>query len=103
MASKWAKAPEHHDPAGVATNAREFLDAGLTPVRCHGCASEVLVRKSSPMQTSVQWHSDPATTCPEFAARVADGEVRARIDTCARLRESIEKAVADGRVAVPDA
>jgi hypothetical protein len=100
---KWAKAPQHHDPAGVVPNAWEFLDAGLTPVRCLGCASEVLVRKSSPMQTSVQWSSDPATTCPEFASRVAAGEVRARIDTCARLRESIEKAVADGRVAVPDA
>ena len=103
MPTNWAKAPDHHDPGAVAANTREFLESGLTPVRCHACLSEVRVRKASVAQTSVQWSSDPAATCPEFAARVAAGELGARIDTCPKLRASIEDAVADGRLAVPDA
>jgi hypothetical protein len=80
----------------------EFLTAGLTPVRCDSCASRVLVRKSSPRHTSVQWTTAPAATCPEFAARVAAGELSARIDGCPRLRTSIELAAAEGRIEVPD-
>ncbi|HEY7593220.1 MAG TPA: hypothetical protein VH969_08695 [Actinophytocola sp.] len=101
--ASWAKAPDHHDAAAVEANTREFLDSGLTPVRCHACATEVRVRKASELQTSVQWSADPASTCPEFAARVAAGELSARIDTCPKLRASIEDAVAAGRLAVPDA
>jgi hypothetical protein len=103
VTARWAKAPKHHDPAGVAANTREFLERGLIPVWCHACPSEVRVRKASPAQTSVQWSADPAASCPEFAARVAAGELGARIDTCPKLRESIEQAVAAGRLAVPDA
>ncbi len=99
----WAKAPDHHDPAAVAANTREFLEHGLSPVGCHACPTEVLVRKASAVQTSVQWSADPAATCPEFAALVAAGEVGARIDTCPKLREAIEDAVAAGRLVVPDA
>jgi hypothetical protein len=100
--TSWAKAPDQRDPAGTLADQREFLTAGLVPVRCVGCASEVLVRKASRMQTSVQWRSAPADSCPEFAARVAAGELSARIDTCPALRASIEGAVATGAVAVPD-
>lgn len=99
--TRWAKAPDHRDPEGTLADTREFLDAGLTPVSCGGCPSEVLVRKSSPHQTSVQWRSAPETSCPEFAARVAAGELSARIDTCPKLREAIERAVAAGVVPVP--
>lgn len=98
----WAKAPDGADPAGTVADRHEFLTAGLTPVRCAGCATEVLVRKASRMQTSVQWTSDPASSCPEFALRVAAGEVSARIDTCPALRSAIEHAVTAGRVVVPD-
>ena len=81
----------------------DFLTRGLAGVDCRGCANRVLVRKSSRAHTSVQWISDPATSCPEFAARVAAGELSARIDTCAELRASIEHAVADGSIEIPDA
>ena len=81
---------------------REFLARGLAPVDCHSCANRVLVRKTSLAHTSVQWTSDPASSCPEFAARVAAGELSARIDTCPKLRASIELAVADSRLEVPD-
>lgn len=99
--TRWAKAPRHRDPEGTSADAREFLEAGLTPVRCGGCPSEVLVRKSSRRQTSVQWRAAPADSCPEFAARVEAGEISARIDTCPKLRAAIEHAVAAGALAVP--
>ncbi|TDV52384.1 hypothetical protein [Actinophytocola oryzae] len=98
----WAKAPPHSDPIGTLADEHEYLNTGLVPVSCAVCATEVLVRKASRAQTSVQYQSSPATSCPEFAARVADGELSARIDTCPRLRESIERAVVTGAVAVPD-
>ena len=98
----WAKAPDHRDPTGTRADEREFLTAGLVPVTCGSCTSEVLVRKASQVQTSIQWRSSPADTCPEFAARVAAGELSARIDTCPALRASIDRAVATGAVAVAD-
>lgn len=101
-ASLWAKAPEHRDPVGTQADQREFLETGLTPVRCASCATEVLVRKASRMQTSIQWRSDPAASCPEFAARVAAGELSARIDTCPKLRMSIQQASSAGLLEVPD-
>ncbi len=100
----WAKAPRLDEAARAVTAAEihEFLSAGLAPVGCHTCANRVLVKKTSPVHTSIQWTTDPATTCPEFAARVAAGELSARIDTCAKLRASIELAVAEGLIEVPD-
>ena len=102
--SRWAKAPRPDGAARETTLAEtvEFLTVGLSPVDCHGCASRVLVKKTSLSHTSVQWLSDPAGTCPEFAARVAAGELSARIDTCPKLRSSIELAVAEGVIEVPD-
>jgi len=100
--ASWAKAPPHTDPIGTLADEHEFLTAGLTPVACAACTTEVLVRKASRMQMSIQWQSSPAESCPEFAERVAAGELSARIDTCPRLREAIEKAVATGEVAVRD-
>lgn len=102
--SSWAKVPELGETLRAATRAetREFLAAGLRPVDCQSCANRVLVKKNSPVHTSVQWLSDPVTSCPEFAARVAAGELSARIDTCPKLRTSIEQAMAEGRLEVPD-
>jgi hypothetical protein len=102
--TSWAKAPGADEATRAVTREeiREFLEAGLTPVGCHGCANEVLVKKNSPAHTSIQWLTDPATTCPEFTARVHAGELSARIDTCPKLRASIELAVADGSLEVPD-
>jgi hypothetical protein len=97
----WAKAPRQDVP-GSRAETLEFLTAGLHPVDCDSCGNRVLVRKASAAQTSVQWQSDPAASCPEFAARVAAGEVSARIDTCGKLRHSIELAVASGLLEVPD-
>jgi hypothetical protein len=98
----WAKAPPHTDPIGTLADEHAYLNTGLVPVACAMCTTEVLVRKASRAQTSVQYQSSPARTCPEFAARIADGELSARIDTCPRLREAIDHAVVTGAVAVAD-
>lgn len=102
--SRWAKAGEPDAAVHAATRleAREFLEAGLRPVDCVSCGTCVRVRKTSAAHTSVQWTCDPAAHCPEFAARVAAGERSARIDTCPKLRASIELAVAGGLIEVPD-
>ncbi len=98
----WAKAPPHTDPIGTLADEHEYLNTGLVPVACAACSTEVLVRKASQAQMSIQYQSSPARSCPEFAARVAAGELSARIDTCPRLRAAIEHAVVTGAVAVPD-
>jgi hypothetical protein len=102
--SSWAKAPRLDESIRATTRSetQEFLAAGLTPVTCRSCANRVLVKKTSPAHTSVQWTTDPASSCPEFAARIAAGELSARIDSCPKLRASIDLAVSEGLVEVPD-
>lgn len=78
---------------------REYLDGGLRPLSCRDCSVHVLVKKLSPEQTSIQW-TGPTTRCPEIAARAADGEHPAEIDTCPRLRSSIDEAIGEGRLPV---
>ncbi|MFF5966484.1 hypothetical protein ACFY64_22660 [Streptomyces collinus] len=75
----------------------------MQPLSCESCATAVLVRKSSPAQTSVQW-PDGAEGCTEFAeVLAADGPPRtAVIPTCTRLRATIERAVRAGALAVVD-
>jgi hypothetical protein len=69
-------------------------------VECHRCAAAVEVAKFSAQQTSVQWSPASVRACAEFAARAAEGEQSALIDTCASLRDSIDRAVRQGRVEV---
>jgi hypothetical protein len=39
-------------------------------------------------------------TCAEFSARIAAGEQTALVDGCASLRDSIDRAVAEGRLEI---
>lgn len=65
----------------------------MYPIMCRNCANEVLVKKNSLAQTSVQWADSSA--CAEFAA--LDGlQARATARTCLELRASIEAAVTSG-------
>jgi hypothetical protein len=68
-----------------------------TDVECARCGVHVQVTKFSLQHTSVRWSGQAVRGCDEFAA--ADGD-SALIPTCASLRESIEDAVAGGRVEV---
>jgi hypothetical protein len=90
-------------PSTAATGAeeREYLEAGLRPVDCQNCGNRVLVKKNSIRHTSIQWTTDAVDSCPEFAARVAAGEMSALIDTCKKLRDSIDEAVREGLLEVP--
>jgi hypothetical protein len=89
--------------------------ATLREVACERCAAVVKVTKFSPQHTSVQWDATAVTQCAEFtdraaavneaaggaAANGAAGVVRrARVRGCASLWDSIDRAVADGRLEV---
>jgi hypothetical protein len=74
--------------------------AALQEMACDRCAARVLVTKFSPQHTSVQWSLAATAACAEFSAREAAGERSALIDTCASLRDSLDRAVAEGRLEV---
>ena len=82
---------------GVATDER---DAGFRRIECDRCAAAVLVVKVSQQHTSVQWSPAAMRSCAEFTARVATGEQTALIDGCGSLRESIDRALRQGRLEV---
>ncbi len=77
---------------------RLYLEHGLRQLACHGCGALVRVKKSSAQQTSIQWTTRAVRECAEFATRVALGETTALVDGCTTLRETIERAVRDGRL-----
>ncbi|AWG97660.1 hypothetical protein [Rhodococcus ruber] len=106
-ARSWAKAPDFAgQPARVeavraqtAIDKINYLDSGLHEVQCRECGTCVLVRKNSFDHTSVQWREDPAAVCPNFRGSEVPGALR---DGCPQLRASIEQAVLDGRITIPD-
>jgi len=71
-----------------------------TEVECAQCGVVVHVAKFSLRHTSVQWTRQSVLGCQEFAAKIAAGGESALIATCASLRDSIDDAVAAGRVEV---
>ena len=71
--------------------------ANWQPVRCARCGAAVQVAKFSPQHTSVQWTAAATASCAEFAAA---GAASAPIEGCGSLRDSIDAAVASGRLAV---
>ena len=72
------------------------------PVRCARCGAVALVAKFSPQHTSVQWTAAATAGCAEFGVRAADGARGALFESCGALRDSIDAAVASGRlVAAP--
>lgn len=85
---------------GTLADRADFLTARLTPVACRACGTEVLVRKNSAQHTSIQWTSDPASSCPRYAEQVARGGSTALLDTCPRLADSIAKAAAEGEIPI---
>ncbi|GGK59847.1 hypothetical protein [Nocardia camponoti] len=96
----WAKAPDFADQperraaveAQTSDDRRHYLDEGLTPLRCQTCSAQVLVRKASEHQTSIQWTDRPADVCPVFARLGAPG----RPDSCPSLEKTIAWAVDEG-------
>ena len=78
-------------------------ESPLVPVVCRLCASDVLVRKSSWNQTSVQWNAEGSARCLERrTASPTACSKRGIFMSCAALNESIVEAVRDGDLPVVD-
>ena len=73
---------------------------GYRWVGCDRCGAAVQVAKFSPQHTMVQWNPESVRACAEFTAGAADGKPSALIEGCASLRDSIERAVLEGRLEV---
>ena len=74
--------------------------AALCRVDCTRCGAAVLAAKFSPQHTSVQWSAAAVRACWEFSASSALGRPSALVQGCGSLRDSIEVAVAAGRLEV---
>lgn len=66
-------------------------------VECDRCAAAVEVAKFSAQQTSVQWNPASVRACAEFTAAAQQS---ALIEGCASLRDSIDRALAEGHLEV---
>jgi hypothetical protein len=84
-------------PPGPWADERE---TGFTPVACERCGATARVAKFSLQHTSVQWSLESVRACAEFQARGAAGQPSALIDTCTSLRDSIDRALVEGRLEV---
>ena len=81
-----------------------LTDAPMMPVTCRACGAEVLARKSSWQQTSVQWDAAALARCPQrhAAEQLSAPGGRGVFVSCSELRESIRQAVRDGVLPVLD-
>jgi hypothetical protein len=93
----WAKAPLVDVSADTLSDRQEFLSSGLRPVECTACGTCVLVKKNSQHHMSIQWQTS-TEGCVEFAA---NGGPSALLDTCSKLRSTIDALVAEGLIEVP--
>jgi len=75
-----------------------LADAPMTAVQCRRCATQVLVRKSSWDQTSVQWNALATASCIErsTAQRLAAYGGHGSFLGCSELGASIADAVRRG-------
>ena len=79
---------------------RDERPAAVSPVECARCGAAVLAVKFSPQHTSVQWTAAAVRTCWEFSASLALGRPSALVEGCGSLRDSVDAAVAAGRLEV---
>lgn len=78
-------------------------DLAPVPVRCSRCAAEVLVRKSSWQQTSIQWNAQATARCPQRRQADELGNHGGGVFlSCSDLRNSIDEAVDNGTVRIVD-
>ena len=77
--------------------AKDERHAALGQVECARCGAAVLAAKFSPQHTSVQWSAAAVRACAEFGALEGPS---ALVAGCGSLRDSIDAAVAAGRLEV---
>ncbi|KDQ70904.1 ferredoxin [Streptomyces sp. NTK 937] len=68
----------------------------MRPLACERCAAQVLVRKSSWQQTSVQWDGRAAAACAER------GPSGGAFEGCGALRDTIREAALRGALPLAD-
>jgi hypothetical protein len=76
---------------------RDERHAAVRPVECARCGAAVLAAKFSPQHTTVQWSAEAVRACAEFGASDRPSSL---VEGCTSLRDSIEEAVAAGRLEV---
>jgi hypothetical protein len=76
----------------------------MVPVACRRCGAQVLARKSSWNQTSVQWNADATARCAERAEaqQISAPGSRGVFVSCSVLSASIADAVRRGELCVVD-
>ena len=76
----------------------------MIPVACRACGAQVLARKSSWNQTSVQWTADASARCAERrdAEQISAPGSRGVFLVCSALSESIIDAVRRGALSIVD-
>jgi hypothetical protein len=76
----------------------------MARVACRNCGAEVLARKSSWNQTSVQWNGEATARCAERAEaeKISAPGSRGVFLVCSALSESIVDAVRHGDLAIVD-
>ena len=81
-----------------------LADAPMVPVDCRRCGAQVLARKSTWNQTSVQWNADASACCLERrdAENLAAHSGRGLFLACSALSASIAGAVGRGELPVVD-
>ena len=81
-----------------------LADSPMMPLACRGCGAQVLARKGSWAQTSVQWNAGASAAC--LQRRDPDNSVtcsgRGVFLGCSALTDSIVGAVGDGDLPVFD-
>ncbi|MFW0796674.1 hypothetical protein AAFP30_22910 [Gordonia sp. CPCC 205515] len=109
----WAKAPDFRDDpdraaavhARTARDREHYLRGGMGEIECRTCHACVLVKKTSPFHTSVQWNEAARAQCSglefeQLRAGGVDGSgpllPGAMMPTCPRLSASIDHGVAEG-------
>jgi hypothetical protein len=79
---------------------RLYTRARLTEVACLDCLATVGVKKNSEHHTSIQWSEEALAACAEFRRMSQQPGGRHVYETCPRLRASIDRAVAEGRLTI---
>jgi hypothetical protein len=77
-----------------------YTRARLTEVACLDCMAKVGVKKNSEHHTSIQWDSESLGACAEFQRMAAEPGGRHVHASCSRLRSSINRAVAEGKIEI---
>ncbi|MFC9466175.1 ferredoxin [Streptomyces coelicoflavus] len=83
-------------------DARRADGVPMRPLACERCAAEVLVRKSSWQQTSVQWTARATAACAERDAADGTGGAEGAFEGCRSLRDTIREAALRGGIEVVD-